>query len=256
MTPDISIQVANKIGELLDLAQIARELKLSTSEVIQYAFVAIGNGLIRESDLFFVLKRKYEKEESELEPVENFPAKKVHTWLRVVFLNQQIDPDSYDLDELELYISYRKRRVYIFDMYVFLTELERTLHQQVKKALTKEFGIEESGWWKKGVPDIVRVDCARMREFDQESVDHPYHFTTFIHLSKIIKSNWGLFSKRLPQAVNEVKKAQEQFLNELARLNTLRNQVMHPVRNALPTESDFEFTQEMHQKLNVSKWRK
>jgi hypothetical protein len=138
-------------------------------------------------------------------------------------------------------------------MYLFLTELERTLHREVRCVLMQKFGEKESGWWKVGVPDTVRINCAQAREFDDESVDHPYHFTTFIHLKKIMYKNWELFLRRLPQSVIGDRAS---FLKEIVRLNNVRNQVMHPIRAEPPTESDFEFVREMHRKLDASLWRK
>ena len=152
-----------------------------------------------------------------------------------------------------LYASYRKRRVYIGDMYLFLTELERTLHHKIKCGLEQKFGKKELGWWKAGVPDTVRINCAQAREFDDESIDHPYCFSTFIHLKKIIDKNWLLFISWLPQSVIGDKTA---FLKQIVRLNDIRNQVMHPVRGEPPTESDFEFVRELHKKLDVSLWKK
>ena len=134
----------------------------------------------------------------------------------------------------------------------FLTELERVLHCKIKSILIQKFGEKESGWWKRGVPENVRVNCAQAREFDDESVDHPYHFTTFIHLKKIMDKNWDLFSRKLPQSVAGDKKA---FLEEIGYLNNIRNQVMHPVRKEPPTEKDFKCVRKMHEELDAKLWR-
>ena len=117
----------------------------------------------------------------------------------------------------------------------------------------QKFGEKESGWWKVGVPDTVRINCAQAREFADESVDHPYHFTTFIHRKKIMYKNWELFLRRLPQSVIGDRAS---FLKEIVRLNDVRNQVMPPIRAEPPTESDFEFVREMPKKLDASLWRK
>ena len=121
-------------------------------------------------------------------------------------------------------------------MYVFLTRLERTLHQKIKTVLVKKFGPSETGWWKSGVPEAVRVKCAEARERDANFDTPSYSFTTFINLREILKENNDLFAKRIPIAVGQMKP----FLTDLLRLNGIRNQVMHPVREEPPTEDDFE----------------
>lgn len=251
---NLSKQIAYMIGQLLGPAEIARELRVSTAEAIQDLFIAIGEGLIRESDLFFILAQKYKEETTSLNGMSNAPPQKLLLRLRIDYFDCRIQGSKdYDLDELVLYTSYLKRRVFAGDIYLLLTELERVLHQNTKCVLIQKYGEKESGWWKRGVPETVRINCAQAREFDDESVDHPYHFTTFIHLKKIMDKNWELFSRRLPQSVIGDKAF---FLKGIDRLNGIRNQIMHPVREDPPTENDFEFVREMHKKLDASLWRK
>ena len=236
---------ANRISEQLTPVNIAKELKVPTSEAIRVLFIAIGEGLIRESDLFFVLVKKYPEEAARLGSFE-CSQKKLRAVLPALF------PDADDLDELMLLFSYLKRRVYVGDMYVFLTELERTLHKEIESILKKKFGWPDTGWWKQGVPEAVRVKCAEARERDAEFVAHPYSYTTFIHLKEILQGKPKLFSDRLPVPIGNDMKS---FFLEMDRLNRIRNQVMHPVRAEPPTEKDFEFVREMHQKLTASLWR-
>ncbi len=221
---------------------------ISTNEAIQAIFVVIGEGRIKQSDVFFILAEKYATARKFLD--QHLP-EKLPLALPALIKTGAID-GPYDCDELILYASYRKRGVYFGDMYVFLAEMERTLHQKIKSRLIKEYGPLDTGWWKKGVPVGVRAKCAEAREYDGEFLAHSYSYTTIIDLKKILEIEWKIFHSHLPQSVVKNRKA---FFGDLNRLNGIRNQVMHPVREQPPTEEDFGFVREMHKKLIASHWR-
>lgn len=249
MDQELIRKIANRASDLISPAEVGRALGIPTQIIIQCLFIAIGEGLIRESELFFILAKKYEGLSETFSSDEMESVAKKH-WENVI--KAKIFPANSDPDEIKLFRSYRKRKAYLGDMFLYLSELERTLHQRVESILKKKFGVEERQWWKKGVKDTVRVDCARAREFDDESVDHAYHFTNFIHLKKIIQHQQKLFVPRLPQSVAE---NLEQFFDDMTRLNRIRNQVMHPVREKEPTEEDFRFVRELHRNLVAGCWR-
>jgi hypothetical protein len=252
MNAKLSKLIENRIVNQDCPVEIARGLGVPTAEVILHLFIAIGEGRIRESELFCILDKKYREEAGYLDGTSGLSPERLRDILRIYYFETQTCPDTYDLDELVLYASYRNRRVYMGDMYLFLTDLERTLHEEIKIGLIRKFGEKESGWWKRGVPQNVRINCAQAREYNDESIDHPYNFTTLIHLKTIMDKNWGLFSRRLPQSVIGDR---GRFLKGIDRLNTIRNQVMHPVRENTPTDDDFEFVTEMHKKLAATLWR-
>ena len=254
MEPDTYAFVANKISWLSCPLEIASALGVATSQVIEYIFIAIGKGLIRESDVFLILAKKYSSAEQIIENLSKLPANKIRDRVKHLVMQTLVPPlsNSADLDEVLLYIDYRRRQVYQADMYLFLTNLERNLHQRIKGILMIQFGRAETGWWKLGVPEAVRVKCAQAREIDGEFLAHAYSYTTFIQLKEIIRDKPAIFAPRLPAAIGKDMKA---FYGQLDRLNGIRNQVMHPVREASPTEQDFEFVREMHERLNQAAWR-
>ena len=49
---------------------------------------------------------------------------------------------------------------------------------------------------------------------------------------------WGTFSKKLSKKIVADKR---KFLNKFAKLNHIRNAVMHPIKDQSLTEVDFEF---------------
>jgi hypothetical protein len=137
--------------------------------------------------------------------------------------------------DIEVYLKLRDARVPFADMYQDLRDVEITLHTFIRLALHLAFGVED--WWRKGVPENIRVECVAQREKDAEPAAEPYCYTTLIQLRDILDKRWDVFSKLIGTEVAANKKT---LLSALQRMNRLRNFVMHPVKGINPTESDFE----------------
>jgi hypothetical protein len=194
--------------------------------------------------LFFILARKYADQAFLLDEL----SPRSPGGLRMVFLQWiregTVNKDS-DADEMVLYIVYRGRRVYVGDMYVLLSELELTLHRKIQSILQKKFGAADAEWWGQGIPLKVRTACNSKREEDAQYLVHAYSYTSLIDLRTILEENKKLFGERLPAALANLKV----FSENLFRLNKIRNQVMHPVREHPPTENEFVFVKNMHRIL-------
>jgi hypothetical protein len=67
-----------------------------------------------------------------------------------------------------------------------------------------------------------------------------------MNLREILDKQWGALSSHLPKELQSDKKS---FLEELKRLNGIRNSVMHPVRNDQFSEDDFEFVRSLERRL-------
>jgi hypothetical protein len=158
---------------------------------------------------------------------------------------------SFDREELKIFWNLTVSRVGHGDLYEFVTGTEELLHNQIRLILSAEFGEQELGWWRKGVPEKVRVACAQAREQGNDDDVHPYAYTTLIHLKEIIDRNWGLFNSKLPADITD----KRTMLSSLEHLNVIRNRVMHPTRLQKITHEDFEFAREMHRKLRLEAWR-
>jgi hypothetical protein len=115
-------------------------------------------------------------------------------------------------------------------------DIEVRLHRFIKRVFISEFGEED--WWRGGVPDHIRAECAALREKDPEPAPEPYNYTHLIALREILDRKWSILSKYLPAEVAQNKK---DFLERLVQLNRIRNNVMHPVRGGMLTEEEFEF---------------
>jgi len=127
-------------------AEIARHMGISVKSVIQYLRTRVGEGSLRLSDIYFSWSPE------------------ARAILQRAGQGQYPDDSlliSNDLcrEELELFQSLRKARVFRGDMYEHVCRIELTIHALVHKVLSLAFGVDESGWWRKGVPSAIRVKC-------------------------------------------------------------------------------------------------
>lgn len=207
-------------------------------DVIQDLRLQAGEGDIKLSEIFFaILPEKRQLLEMAIEQsgtsspaqLQKLPHLKGFTW-----------------HEIDLYCRLRDPRVFRGDLYEYVADTEVAIHHMVKAALVEEFGPGEMEWWREGVPVDVRKACVQIREDDPEPSDDDFAYTTLIQLAKIIERNWNLFRSRLP---SELAQDRKQLLRDFARLNSLRNAVMHPVKGKTWGRDDFEFVWKWHRSL-------
>ena len=209
---------------------IAKEMGISASTVIQYLRTQVGEGSLRLSDLFFSWSP--EKREILQQAVNaNYQDR------NLLLVENELCPE-----ELYLFIKLRNRRTFAGDMYEYVSETEIIIHELVSNILQREFGTDESCWWRKGIPVKIRKKCASLREEDEEPCGFPYAYTSLIDLATIILKKWALFKNNVPARYTSNRK---QLESDFARLNRIRNAVMHPVKDRNWTEEDFEFVREV-----------
>lgn len=131
------------------------------------------------------------------------------------------------------------------EMYELLRVVELALHAYIKATFIDVYG--EANWWRKGVPENIRAECAATRERDHEPASHPFCYTTFIQLKEILKNRWSVFAERLPGKLATDK---QHLLSCLQRLNGIRNCVMHPVRDNPLSEEECQFAREFKDYLD------
>src|SRR6266436_3944919 len=152
--------VATLLQEGLSPAGIASRLGISVSSVRQYLWVAVGEGLILRSDVLFSFPKDLRNAVEEI--VRSDPPESI----------SQLQADlnkrhfSHNRDELDVLWNLVVSRIGHGDLYEFVTSTEALLQNQIKVTLKAEFGEQESGWWRKGVPESIRVDCVKAREQD------------------------------------------------------------------------------------------
>jgi hypothetical protein len=197
---------------------------------MNYLWSKIGEGELRRSDIAFSLKRNVRR------AIESIVAEtRTQSATRICreLAKRGIQLSRYDI---RMYLEYRRAPVVLGDMYEIVRDIEVRLHRFIKRVFVAEFGEED--WWRGGVPDHIRAECAALREKDPEPAPEPYNYTHLIALREILDRKWSVLSKYLPAEVAQNKK---EFLERLVQLNRIRNNVMHPVRGGLLTEEEFEF---------------
>ncbi len=218
---------------------IARQMKISLYKVKTHLWTQVGEGDLRRSDVLFSISNEVRHEFAE------FAARTTATGYWPI-INAAVE-EGFSKDEFRLYYDLTKDRVWRGDLYEFIVDIEIALHTLVRQTLTGELGADESEWWRQGVPKSIRVACVSRREEDPDPVDDSFSYTTFIHLSDIIDKNWPFFQRVLPKKIASNRKL---FTKDMRRLNSLRNTVMHPVKQIEITENDFLFARNFYRTLN------
>lgn len=219
---------------------IAKRMGVSVSTVMGYLYNQVGEGRIHRSDIVFSIDQNtrdlIERAICELNTTEN------------EVLVSHLPSGYIDRDDLRVYLELRDARVALGDMYELIREIEVTLHRVIKDVLSETFGPD---WWRKGVPEGIRAECAASRERDADPAEEPYCYTTLIHLKDILDKRWSVFSKVLPPKVSTNR---NELLSRLTELNRIRNSVMHPVKASPPTEVDFGFVRDLSSYLRLKEW--
>ncbi len=210
----------------------------SPAAVMQYLCLMIGEGELRRSDIAFSLPHDAR---AAIEEVMSQKPSATAGALARLLRKKGLDANRVDIG---VYLHFRRARVVLGDMYELLRTVEVRLHNFVKQAFITEFGEEQ--WWRSGVPDTIRAECAALLEKDPEPAAEPYCYTHLISLREMLDKRWSILSKYMPkQLLNEKK----DLLERLLKLNRIRNSVMHPVRNSQITEDDFEFVRDLEAQL-------
>ena len=226
--------------------EIASEMEITISSVMQYLYTQIGEGAIRRSDIVFSISADTR------DLIEALIRELDTTYWYKIYGAVEKRGHALDRDDLKVYLALRDARISMGDMYEFISEIEITLHQSIKRILVSKYGPGENGWWRQGIPLPIRKVCVVTREGDPEPAEEPYSYTTFVHLRDVLDKQWGLFSQILPKAVVTNKKA---FLGNFVRLNHIRNCVMHPVKGVNLEEDDFTFVRDFRESIQPGKWR-
>jgi hypothetical protein len=217
---------------------IAQRMRTSTAAVMTFLCLKIGEGELRRSDIAFSLPREMRAAiEQAIESTGSLNATAITRHLK----RQGVTANRLDVG---VYVNYRRARVVLGDMYELLRMLELRLHSFIKDAFIAEF--DEENWWRAGVPDTIRAECAALREKDPEPADDAFCYTHLVNIREILDKRWPVLSKFMPKHLLNGKK---DLLERLLRLNRVRNAVMHPVRNTVLSEEEFEFVRDLERDL-------
>ncbi len=229
---------ADLLRQGLAPSQIAQQMGTTPAAVMQYLCLKIGEGDLRRSNIAFSLPPETRS------AIEESIEKTGSTAVGVVGRELRKRGIQANRIDVGVYIHYRRARVVLGDMYELVRTVEVRLHSFIKQAFITEFGEEQ--WWRSGVPDNIRADCAALLEKDPEPADEPYCYTHLINLREILDKRWPVLGKYMPKQLLNQKK---DLLERLLKLNRIRNSVMHPVRNAALSEEDFIFVRDLEADL-------
>jgi hypothetical protein len=209
-------------------SEIAGRMGISVKSVIQYLRTQVGEGSLRLSDLYF----SWSPTKREILQNASFGE----------YTDRLLTANGLCRDELYLFLSVSGPYVFVGDLYEYVSMAEVGIHRLVRVRLEHEFGPDENGWWRKGIPSSIRVKCVSRREEDDDPCEEPYAYTTLIDLGGVISKNWGLFEAEVPK---DYRANRKQLESDLVRLNKIRNSVMHPVKERKWSEDDFVFARRM-----------
>lgn len=181
--------------------EIAADLGKSLATIEGYLHRAVGEGLLRRSDIYFSIPPERRRSDSTMKQ-----------W-------------------------YSGPQHALGDMYEDIRRIEIALHATIREALVRKYGDDEAGWWRQGVPVSVRSKCQDRRERDEDDPCEAFCYSDLLHLDAILESEWSLLKDLLP----DYSANRKQLSKDLRRLNRIRNKVMHPVRGRVPGEEDFDF---------------
>jgi hypothetical protein len=224
-------------------SKIAEQMGVTVSTVMSYLYNQVGEGRIRRSDILFSI------DQNTRDTIEHLISEIGTSYWFDIYRAIERSGRQIDRDDLQIYLALRDARIALGDMYEIIRDIEVTLHSAIKNILVSEYGPDD--WWRKGIPENIRAECAASLEKDHEPSNEPYCYTNFIHLKEILDKQWRVFSKALPKELSSDKK---ELLSGLAKLNQIRNSVMHPVRGTIPTDKDFAFIREFRDYLKLERW--
>lgn len=224
--------------------EIADHQGVTLDTILGYLDELVGRGDLRRSDILFSVPKDTRQAVLHVAGDKRASA----SWENMMRVREKLKNQGFyvNRDDVQVVLKYGDARHALGDMYEDIRTIETYLHQLTRKGLEKAYGKTELGWWRRGIPEATRKNCQIRREEDTEPVDEPYCYTELLDLANIIDKQWGVLSKRLPKSATKDKNA---LLRKLRHLNTIRRNVMHPVRGEVPSEDDFEFVHELKRSL-------
>jgi len=253
--------IINQLLEGIRPSRIASASQLPIQSVVEETMKAINEHRIRRSQVLATLDNDLQDQVALWFPSWNKRPKAVSP----EFIHNQLretNAGEFDLEieEVRLYLTCLQRGFRDGELYELLCEIERTLHTKIRQILVENHGPEEAGWWRKGVPQGIREDCACRRERDESdtAAQNPlYNYTTLGQLKGILKfdENAHVFKDRLPLAAKGKPPNMKLLDDDLAKLVKIRNKVMHPIGTVPPNEEEFFVVRELQAKFDLTKWR-
>ena len=222
------------LREGLSPKDITRRRGVNINTTLGYLDQLVGRGDLRRSDILFSIQKDIRQAVIAIAGSSKDPQ----------VVSRRLKRGEFDIDpeDVQTVLKYGDARHALGDMYEDIRTIETHLHQLIQETLEEKYGEELMGWWRQGIPEPVRKNCVIRQEEDSEPVPDPYCYTDLLDLWHILDKQWTVLSKALP---DEMTANKQDLRRKLVRLNTIRRNVMHPVRGVIPSEDDFEFVREL-----------
>lgn len=222
-------------------SRIAEELGMNYNSVMDYAYRAVGRGIIERSDIVFSL------DSDTRTLIEEIIEDRTSNWKTLDWsdIQQEARRRGRQLNKNDLKVYLDLRGALIEDMYTILCRVEVFLHEVIKMMLQHEYRDGEEQWWVKGVPLDVRQRCVKLREENGRDLPE-YGYTNLVDLKVILDKQWKVFSRVFGD------KNKSQIVSNLDRMHQIRNDVMHPVKGYMPDLKDYRFMQGFLASLTTS----
>jgi hypothetical protein len=149
------------LGRGLSLAEIAERMGVSIEQLMGYLFNQVGEGGIRRSDILFAIGGETRMAVQAVKQEHG----EIDRWqIRRIVTSQYPGVNAH---EAWVYVTLSKPEVYLGDMYWYLYTLEKFFHVYIQSVLMKAHGGD---WWRMGIPENIRAECAATRERDPEHI--------------------------------------------------------------------------------------
>ena len=232
--------------DCLSPGEIAAQRGVTLATILGYLNQMVGEGRLRRSDILFSVS----SEKRSLIARALADGKSHQPWAVVRRLGRLASGSSVTEADMTVVSRYGSAGHSLGDMYEDIRTIEVGLHRLIRQGLEQEFGSGESGWWRQGIPVIIRQQCVLRREEDPTPALDPF-LPLLIDLGTILDKQWKVLSRYLPQPVANDKN-KKPLLADLRDLNRVRKMVMHPVRGGAPSEQDFESLRSLRSRLGFS----
>lgn len=113
-----------------------------------------------------------------------------------------------------------------------MPELQLRIHDTTLRLLIGKYGQDETGWWRKGVPEKVRTEVAARREASPEGGAYDQFFE-LLDYRAIAAAQWEQFQ---PYFAYGDGRGKEKQLSWFSSLNGIRNRIAHPERGPVSEE--------------------
>jgi hypothetical protein len=191
-------EAVNLLRDGLSPSAIAGVMGISVKRVLGYLYNQVGEGRILRSDIAFSIRPEIRAKVEAIismpiiysdgppQPATPPPAWK-GSWASVKKGGRGVTFEAAELEEAKAYCELRGERTALGDMYEWIYEIEVELHKYIRTILLLAHGADEAGWWRRSVPEQVRIACQTACESDPDPAKDAFCYTNFIHLKKILR---------------------------------------------------------------------